>query len=151
MIGGFVAGWWHEARELSEAELRLMEAVASQAGVALQNARLFQDNQRRVQELSVLHELSRAVTGQLDQSGLLDTVYQQVTRVLEVQSMAVVLLEEEHDRLRVVLRVRARAPLRRRGAPLLPAARGRALRDRVRDRASHPHHRLRGRLRPARA
>ena len=106
MIGGFVAGWWHEARELSEAELRLMEAVASQAGVALQNARLFQDNQRRVQELSVLHELSRAVTGQLDQSGLLDTVYQQVTRVLEVQSMAVVLLEEEHDRLRVVLRVR---------------------------------------------
>jgi signal transduction histidine kinase/CheY-like chemotaxis protein len=106
MIGGFVAGWWHQARELSEAELRLMEAVASQAGVALQNARLFQDNQRRVQELSVLHELSRAVTGQLDQSGLLDTVYQQVTRVLEVHSMAVVLLEEEHDRLRVVLRVR---------------------------------------------
>ena len=106
MIGGFVAGWWHEARDLREAELRLMEAVASQAGVALQNARLFQDNQRRVQELSVLHELSRAVTGQLDQSGLLDTVYQQVARVLEVRSMAVVLLEEEHDRLRVVLRVR---------------------------------------------
>ncbi len=106
MIGGFVAGWWHEARDLTEAELRLMEAVASQAGVALQNARLFRDNQRRVQELSVLHELSRTVTGQLDQSGLLDTVYQQVARVLEVRSMAVVLLEEEHDRLRVVLRVR---------------------------------------------
>jgi GAF domain-containing protein/CheY-like chemotaxis protein/anti-sigma regulatory factor (Ser/Thr protein kinase) len=106
MIGGFVAGWWHDARDLTEAELRLMEAVASQAGVALQNARLFRDNQRRVQELSVLHELSRTVTGQLDQSGLLDTVYQQVARVLEVHSMAVVLLEEEHDRLRVVLRVR---------------------------------------------
>ena len=106
MIGGFVAGWATEARELTEAELRLMEAVASQAGVALQNARLFQDNQRRVQELSVLHELSRAVTGQLDQSGLLDTVYQQVARVLEVRSLAVVLLDEEHDRLKVVLRVR---------------------------------------------
>src|SRR5216683_2548807 len=106
MIGGFSAGWWDKARELSEAERRLMEAVASQAGVALQNARLFQDNQRRVQELSVLHELSRAVTGQLDQSGLLDTVYQQVARVLEVRSLAVVLLDEEHDRLKVVLRVR---------------------------------------------
>ncbi len=106
MIGGFVAGWATEARELTEAELRLMEAVASQAGVALQNARLFQDNQRRVRELSVLHELSRAVTGQLDQSGLLDTVYQQVARVLEVRSLAVVLLDEEHDRLNVVLRVR---------------------------------------------
>ncbi|HWP74853.1 MAG TPA: GAF domain-containing protein, partial [Methylomirabilota bacterium] len=106
MIGGFVAGWWDAARDLSEAEMRLMEAVASQAGVALQNARLFRDNQRRVQELSVLHELSQTVTGQLDQSGLLDTVYQQIARVLEVRSMAVVLLDEEHDRLRVVLRVR---------------------------------------------
>jgi signal transduction histidine kinase/CheY-like chemotaxis protein len=106
MIGGFVAGWLTQARDLSEAELRLMEAVASQAGVALQNARLFQENHRRVQELSVLHELSRSVTGQLDQAGLLDTVYQQIARVLEVRSMAVVLHDEEQDILRVVLRVR---------------------------------------------
>jgi signal transduction histidine kinase/CheY-like chemotaxis protein len=106
MIGGFAAGWWDEVRELSDAELRLMEAVASQAGVALQNARLFQDNQRRVQELSVLHELSRAVTGQLDQAGLLEAVHQQVGRVLPVPRLSVVLLDEEHDRLSVVLRVR---------------------------------------------
>jgi GAF domain-containing protein/CheY-like chemotaxis protein len=106
LIGGFVAGWLTAARDLSEAELRLMEAVASQAGVALQNARLFQENNRRVQELSVLHELSRSVTGQLDQTGLLDTVYQQIARVLEVRSMAVVLHDEEQDILRVVLRVR---------------------------------------------
>jgi GAF domain-containing protein/CheY-like chemotaxis protein len=106
MIGAFSAGWWDKVRELSEAERRMMEAVASQAGVALQNARLFQDNQRRVQELSVLHELSRSVTGQLDQAGILDTLHQQVPRVLDVRHMAVVLLDEEHDRLDVVLRVR---------------------------------------------
>jgi GAF domain-containing protein/anti-sigma regulatory factor (Ser/Thr protein kinase) len=106
MIGGFSAVWWEKMRELSEAERRLMEAVASQAGVALQNARLFQDNQRRVQELSVLHELSRSVTGQLDQAGILDTLHLQVPRVLDVRHMAVVLLDEEHDRLAVVLRVK---------------------------------------------
>ncbi|MGH7384553.1 MAG: GAF domain-containing protein, partial [Candidatus Rokuibacteriota bacterium] len=106
MIGGFVAGWWDKARELSEAERRLMEAVASQAGVALQNARLFQDNQRRVQELSVLHELSRSVTGQLDQGGILESLHQQVPRVLDVRHMAMVLLNETQDRLNVVLRVR---------------------------------------------
>jgi GAF domain-containing protein/CheY-like chemotaxis protein/anti-sigma regulatory factor (Ser/Thr protein kinase) len=105
MIGGFAAGWWNEVRELSEAELRLMEALASQAGVALQNARLFQDNQRRVQELSVLHDLSRSVTGQLDQAGILDTVHRQVARVLDVRHMVVLLLDEAHDRLAVVLRV----------------------------------------------
>jgi GAF domain-containing protein/CheY-like chemotaxis protein len=106
MIGGFSAGWWAKVRELSDAERRLMEAVASQAGVALQNARLFQDNQRRVRELSVLHELSRSVTGQLDQAWILDSLHQQVPRVLDVRHMAVVLLDEEHDRLEVVLRVR---------------------------------------------
>jgi GAF domain-containing protein len=106
MIGGFAAVWWETARELSEAEMRLMEAVASQAGVALQNARLFQDNQRRVQELSVLHDLSRSVTGQLDRAGILDTMCQQVARILDVSNMSVVLLDEEHDRLSVVLRVR---------------------------------------------
>ncbi|HJR04151.1 MAG TPA: GAF domain-containing protein, partial [Methylomirabilota bacterium] len=106
MIGGFSANWWDKVRELSDAELRLMEAVASQAGVALQNARLFQDNQRRVRELSVLHELSRSVTGQLDQAGILDTLHQQVPRVLDVRHMAAVVLDEERDRLDVVLRVR---------------------------------------------
>jgi GAF domain-containing protein/CheY-like chemotaxis protein len=106
MIGGFTANWWEKVREISDAERRLMEAVASQAGVALQNARLFQDNQRRVRELSVLHELSRAVTGQLDQAGILDTLHQQVPRVLDVRHMSAVLLDEEHDRLNVVLRVR---------------------------------------------
>jgi GAF domain-containing protein/ActR/RegA family two-component response regulator len=106
IIGGFTANWWEKVRELSETERRLMEALASQAGVALQNARLFQDNQRRVQELSVLHDLSRSVTGQLDQAGILDTVHQQVARVLDVRHMVMMLLDEEHDRLAVVLRVR---------------------------------------------
>jgi GAF domain-containing protein/CheY-like chemotaxis protein len=105
VIGGFAAGWWGQARELSDAELRLMEAVASQAGVALQNARLFQDNQRRVQELSVLHELSRSVTGQLDQAGLLDAVHQQVARVVDFRALAIMLLDEERDQLAVALRV----------------------------------------------
>jgi signal transduction histidine kinase/CheY-like chemotaxis protein len=54
----------------------------------------------------VLHELSRSVTGKLDQAGILDTLHQQVPRVLDVRHMAVVLLDEEHDRLNVVLRVR---------------------------------------------
>jgi GAF domain-containing protein len=106
MIGGFSAVWWEKARDLSEAERRLMEAVASQAGVALQNARLFQDNQRRVQELSVLHELSRSVTGQLDQAGIVDAVYRQLARVLNAENMSVLLMDEQQDRLLARLRVR---------------------------------------------
>src|SRR4029453_4766000 len=65
MIGGFAVVWWTRSREFSSSDLALVEAIATQAGVAIENARLFDENRRRVEELSVLHELSRAVTGQL--------------------------------------------------------------------------------------
>jgi len=87
-------------------EIEYLSAFTNQVAVALENARLYQTLDIRVRELSVLHELSRAVTGQLDQAGILDTLHQQVPRVLDVRHMSAVLLDEEHDRLNVVLRVR---------------------------------------------
>jgi GAF domain-containing protein/CheY-like chemotaxis protein len=105
MVGGFGVVWWETSRALSESELRMMEAIASQAGVALDNARLFRDNQRRLEELSVLHQLSRAVTGQLDQEDLLDTVHQHVARVLDVRHMLTLLHDESSHELEVVMRV----------------------------------------------
>ncbi len=106
MIGGFAAIWWDRARPLSESELRLMEAIASQVGVALENARLFLDNQRRVEELSVLHELSRAVTGQLDQAQVVEAARQQAARVLDTRHMAVVLYDETRQEFERVLRTK---------------------------------------------
>jgi len=106
MLGGFAATWWTERRDLGEGELRLMEAIASQAGVALENARLFRDNRRRVEELSVLYELSRAVTGQLDRGGLLDTVREHVARLLEVRHIFVLMRDEASLDLDVVLRIK---------------------------------------------
>jgi GAF domain-containing protein len=105
MIGGFAVTWSRAPQRLSDGELRLAEAVASQAGAALENARLFRDNQRRVEELSVLHELSRAVTGRLDQAGLIATVHQQVARVLDVRHLTMLLHDEARAELEVALRV----------------------------------------------
>ncbi len=94
------------ARRSASREVEYLVAFANQIAVALENARLYQALDARVRELSVLHELSRSVTGQLDQAGILDTLHQQVPRVLDVRHMAVVLLDDEQDRLNVVLRVR---------------------------------------------
>ncbi|HYB44232.1 MAG TPA: GAF domain-containing protein, partial [Candidatus Methylomirabilis sp.] len=137
MLGGFAVAWWETARPLAESEVKLMEAIASQAGVALENARLFLDNQRRVEELSVLHELSRAVTGQLDQADLLDTIHQHVARLLDVDHMAILLWEDSSDDLVVALRVGggvrrdgepSRYPRRRAGLSGVVADTGRPLR-----------------------
>jgi GAF domain-containing protein/CheY-like chemotaxis protein len=104
MIGGFSAVWWERARDFGIGDLALMEAIANQAGVAIENARLFEENRRRVEELSVLHELSRAVTGQLDRAALLDALRIQLARVLDVRNMVVIIRAEDGDELEVAMR-----------------------------------------------
>jgi GAF domain-containing protein/CheY-like chemotaxis protein len=103
MIGGFSAVWWERARNFGAADVALMEAIANQAGSAIENARLFEENRRRVEELSVLHELSRSVTGQLDRAAVLDALRSQLGRVLDVRNM-VVILTGDGEELEVAMR-----------------------------------------------
>ena len=105
MIAGFAAVWWEQAREFTAGELALMEAIANQAGVALENARLFDENRRRVEELSVLHDLSRAVTGQLDRAALIAALRSQLARVLAAENMVMILRDDERGDLEVAIRV----------------------------------------------
>ena len=90
----------------SRREVEYLSAFANQIAVALENARLYKALDVRVRELAVLHELSRSVTGQLDRAGILDTVHRQVVRLLDVQNLSVLLVDEERDRLSLELRVR---------------------------------------------
>lgn len=106
VIGGFAPVWWERARTFSEGEIALVEALASQAGVAVENARLFEENRRQVAELSVLHELSRALTGQLDRAAVLDVIRTQIPRVFAVRSAAVFLVDERGEGLELAMRVR---------------------------------------------
>ena len=104
-------------RRFSEAEVGLLQAFADQAALALENAQLYEQNRRQVEELSVLLELSRAVTGQLDRAALLEAIRVQSGRILDASNMAIVLRDEDQGDLEVVLRVvdgvfDMRAPLR---------------------------------------
>jgi GAF domain-containing protein/CheY-like chemotaxis protein len=110
MIGGFGLVWYERAREFSDDELALMEAIANQAGVALENARLFEQNRRQVEELSVLHDLSRAVTGQLDRAALLDAIRAHVARVFDARNMFVILRDAALREFEVALRITDGAP-----------------------------------------
>jgi signal transduction histidine kinase/CheY-like chemotaxis protein len=91
MIGGLAAMWWARVREFAESDLALTEAIANQAGVTLENLRLFGENRRQVNELSVLYDLSRAVTGQLDGDALMAAIQTHVARVFDVQNFVLVL------------------------------------------------------------
>jgi GAF domain-containing protein/CheY-like chemotaxis protein len=104
-IGGFAAVWWERERELSAGDVDLMEAIANQAAIAIANARLFEENRRQVEELSVLYDLSRAVTGQLDRGAVLDAVATQMARVLDARQMIAMLVDEARNDMEVVFRI----------------------------------------------
>src|SRR5437762_2994986 len=105
MIAAFAAVWWKTPRECSEAEIALMEAIANQAGVALENGRLFEENRQRLAELSVLHDLSRAVTGQLERGAVVDAVRRYVGRGLDARNRVVIGRDAARAELEIVLRV----------------------------------------------
>lgn len=106
VVGGLVAAWWDRVRDFSDDDLALIEAIATQAGVALDNARLFQQNRRQVKELSVLHALSRAVTGELNRRTLIEALYDQVARVFDARHLIILLRGHTEDELAVALRIR---------------------------------------------
>ena len=105
LVAGFAAVWWERERQFSAGELALMEAIANQAGVAFENARLFEENRQRLEELSVLHDLSRAVTGQLDRAALIEALRQHIARVLDAHNMVVVLRDEDRNEMEIALRI----------------------------------------------
>jgi signal transduction histidine kinase/ActR/RegA family two-component response regulator/putative methionine-R-sulfoxide reductase with GAF domain len=105
VVGAFIAVWWDRVPEFSEGELALVGAMGSHAGVALENARLFQEHQRKLEELAVLYEVSRAVTGQLDVDRLVLTIHEQVSRVLDTANMVLLLYDGERRQFEVALRM----------------------------------------------
>jgi GAF domain-containing protein len=104
LVGALIAVWWERELACGDRELGLVDAMASQAGVALENARLFDDDRRKLAELSALYELSREVTGQLDPAQLVEAVHREVARVLDVRNLAVFVYDPGRRELEVVLR-----------------------------------------------
>ncbi len=88
----------------------LLEAVASQAAVALENARLFGETQRRVTELATLAEIGQALSAALDRPRLLEVIARQTARVMYAENLFVALYHPEVDELEYVLDVRPDHP-----------------------------------------
>ena len=80
-----------KARAFSGDDVERLKSFAAQAAIALENARLFAENRRQVETLSVLHELSRAVTGELERTALVEAIGREVARVSGVIEIFVVL------------------------------------------------------------
>ncbi|HXF83614.1 MAG TPA: HD domain-containing phosphohydrolase [bacterium] len=81
--------------------VELLQAFANQAAAALENARLFEESERRIARLQALRAIDQAITGSLDLQLSLAVLLEQVTRELAVDAAAVLLLDRSTGSLEV--------------------------------------------------
>jgi GAF domain-containing protein/CheY-like chemotaxis protein len=85
----------------TEADVRLLETLASSMGVALENARLFdetqrllQETERRAAEIATVNTVGSALSGELKLDALIELVGEQIRRVFRADIAYVALLDE---------------------------------------------------------
>jgi len=111
-VGGLFLVWWQPGRQFTAQEVRLIEGIAAQVGLFIDNADLTRQTRLRLEEseallseLSVLHDLSRTVTGQLRQEDVVEAIHRQVARLLDVRNMVLAVIDEGPGELVPLLRM----------------------------------------------
>ncbi|HVE51478.1 MAG TPA: GAF domain-containing protein, partial [Casimicrobiaceae bacterium] len=85
----------------SDAEVRLVKTIAASMGVALENARLFDETQRllketeqRAAELAVINSIQQGIASKLDFQAIVDLVGDKLREVFGIADMAITWIEE---------------------------------------------------------
>ena len=98
MFGDKVLGILNvHARQLNfftDADLSIMTTLATQIGAAIQNARLFDETQKRSTELAILNNIVRTVSEQVGLHQVLEATYHEIRKLVSVDVFFVALLEE---------------------------------------------------------
>lgn len=94
------------ARNWNEDERLLVEQVTSQLTLALENAQLFKQTQNalaetelRAQELSILNEMSRAFSSNLDVEAVIKNIHKFTSKLMDTQNFYVALYHPDEDKL----------------------------------------------------
>ncbi len=86
-----------------ENDLMLMQSLANQVAIALENARLYEVTDRalaqRVEELTASNEIARTVTSTLDLQDVFERVMQKIKEAFKVERGSLLLLDEETNDL----------------------------------------------------
>jgi NtrC-family two-component system sensor histidine kinase KinB len=83
------------AGSFNEDDLSVLSAIADQAGIAIENARLFTDSERRLQAMRALAATAQAINSTLKLEEVLRLVTQHARDLLRVEIAIIALLEGE--------------------------------------------------------
>ena len=88
-------------QEVGQEELATLQALANQATLAIENAQLYERTKTRLDELSALHEISVAASSTWNLNEILDRIVGSLQQTMGFSALAVMLINEEEQRLRI--------------------------------------------------
>ncbi len=91
----------------TQQDQQLLFAIASQAAIAIQNARLFEQTQRQNKELAVLNEMGSALNTVLDRDTILERVYEYTSQLVEFSTFAIGLYHADQDEISIPIIIEA--------------------------------------------
>lgn len=94
VLGAFTATYL-QPHTFGEDELLLLNLLAEQAAVAIKNAALFDESQRRLRDMSALVDMAKQVTGNLKLQSVLQTTVQILRKLLNARASTITMLSED--------------------------------------------------------
>ena len=90
-----------ETTGFDELSVTTAQTLAEQVAIALQNARLYDEAQRRVQELTALRNIDIALTSTLSLDEVLERIHRQISRVIPTVTFYVGIYDDSQEALHI--------------------------------------------------
>ena len=92
----------HEGR-FTSTDQSLLSTIAANVGIAVQNARLYAETRRRAEEMAALAEVGREMSATLELSVVLELIADRARTLLDGDTSAVFIPQEDGDQLRAIV------------------------------------------------
>jgi PAS domain S-box-containing protein len=97
---GMISAHSHTTPRLyNERHRDLLSAIANQAAIAIQNARLFEETRGRAERLAVVNHIAKAASSTLDLDDLMETVCEEITPIFRPDAFFIALYDKETNEL----------------------------------------------------
>ena len=94
---GVVSVQSYKQHAYNESDVRLLQTLASNMGVAIQNARLFQAEQERVAELQIINSIQQGLAAELDFQAIVDLVGDKLRKIISADTFGIALYEPKSN------------------------------------------------------
>jgi len=89
-----------QLRRFRQQDVDLLLAIGNQIGIAIENARLYEETRRRMSELAALQEVSLQVTSSLDLTKVLESIAESALKLVEATDAHIFFYDEEEGEFR---------------------------------------------------